>query len=763
MATTPSAPIIRNAPRASANTLEYYWFPPASDGGSPILDYQIVLTSDLGTEIYNIGGLGPYYKITGLTDAKEYFTTIAASNAIGLGATASFRPFEPGSPPPLGPSTATAVAGTQASASALVSWTPPLGYPPVPESPIFWYTIESSSSSGSDPVVKYTASGETQSNYLITGLNTNSSYFFKIRAVNCPGYSPSVATNAIQWFNPGSAKLATRIGGTATYTQSRATCDSAGNVYIIYKTGSGTGASHNIYNYSSAPVGGGTVGTTLFGTITGGDRYLVKYNSTGVCQWATIIPNATSPSEVFGAVATTDIICDASGNIYIPGAVAPATISLYSYSSGGGGGSAINTTLTATFALGGANRAFYLLKYNSSGTLTGATRATVSGGSPDIFQPYISTDSSNNVNASFAAASAGTTVTINSFNTISLGAISVTSYGTYAIPASNSVILIKYNQSLAVQWVTAIENTSVQGDYNQTANAVDSAGNVIILGRADTGKTVTIKNFSSGGSPITLTTFGTLAFTGNGHFVVKYNSSGTGIWSARTMYPGLYAIFPTVSIDSSNNIYTVVGLPNGGSSVTSTLYKSSVYSGSIYGTLTTSNGINSVITKYDSSGNILWASKIDTNGGSQTPFDAVCDSTGNLYICIGFDIAYGDTSPDIFNYTSAPSGDSAIILTKYGSIPLLAGRDSFFVKYNSNGTVAWGTRIAGAAAEITGGMCIVGGDLWVVGTFASNPVTINNFGAAPVAAGNVTLTTFGALPDVNTGSGNNLYIVKYTA
>lgn len=40
---TPSAPIIRNAPRASPNTLEYYWFTPATDGGSPITGYQINL------------------------------------------------------------------------------------------------------------------------------------------------------------------------------------------------------------------------------------------------------------------------------------------------------------------------------------------------------------------------------------------------------------------------------------------------------------------------------------------------------------------------------------------------------------------------------------------------------------------------------------------------------------------------------------------------------------------------------------------------
>lgn len=198
----PGKPVIRNAPRASPNTLEYYWFPPTSTGGNPIEGYQISLNSGAITCNIAASELSPtfgYYKVTGLTNATTYFTTIAASTINGYGPTANFRAFQPGSPPLLGPSTATAVAGTQASASAIVSWTPPLGYPPTPEATIFWYTIQSASSSLSDPVLKYTAKG-AMSNYYIKNLNVNSSYYFNIRAVNCPGYSPSVSTNIIQWF-----------------------------------------------------------------------------------------------------------------------------------------------------------------------------------------------------------------------------------------------------------------------------------------------------------------------------------------------------------------------------------------------------------------------------------------------------------------------------------------------------------------------------------------------------------------------------------
>jgi hypothetical protein len=105
---TPSAPVISNAPLASPNTLEYWWYPPTSDGGAAIEDYQLVLNP--GGLTCNVGGPGTYYKVTGLTNAQTYFTTIAASNANGLGATASFREFQPGSPPPVGVSTLSATA-----------------------------------------------------------------------------------------------------------------------------------------------------------------------------------------------------------------------------------------------------------------------------------------------------------------------------------------------------------------------------------------------------------------------------------------------------------------------------------------------------------------------------------------------------------------------------------------------------------------------------------------------------------------------------
>ena len=197
---TPSAPVISNAPLASPNTLEYWWYPPASDGGSNIQDYYLTLTSQYGTLNCNVGSPGTYYRVTGLSNATTYFTTIAASNANGLGTIASFREFQPGSPPPRGVSSLSAVAITVSTGAAVVSWTPPFGYPPVPDATIFWYVISGFTTANAlTPVLKYTAGGLTQSNYFIPGLNSNNNYYFTVRAVNCPGWSVPLSTNTITW------------------------------------------------------------------------------------------------------------------------------------------------------------------------------------------------------------------------------------------------------------------------------------------------------------------------------------------------------------------------------------------------------------------------------------------------------------------------------------------------------------------------------------------------------------------------------------
>ena len=195
MATPPSAPVITSPPLAwFPNTLEYAWQPPLSQGSAPITGYRLTLNP--GNVAYTLPANAIYYKLEGLTNALTYQTTIEATNDGGAtyGPPANFMDFQTGSPPSLAPSTVTAVSVLPDRAT--VSWTAPLS---LPDATIFWYYITGVSSNAADPMISTNAWALSQSNVFVTGLNSNSQYYFNVQAVNCPGYSPALSTNTITW------------------------------------------------------------------------------------------------------------------------------------------------------------------------------------------------------------------------------------------------------------------------------------------------------------------------------------------------------------------------------------------------------------------------------------------------------------------------------------------------------------------------------------------------------------------------------------
>lgn len=195
MAQPPSAPVIINAPNAETpNQLEYTWYPPR-DFGSPATITGYRLTINPGNLVYTMGPVTDF-KVLGLTNAQFYSATIEATNDDGLtyGPSASFMDFQTGSLPPVGPSTVTAVA--LGSDSANITWTPPRT---LPDATIFWYYIESRSTTEGDPIISTNGWAFMQNNVIVRGLNSNSTYSFNVQAVNCPGYSPIVTTNSLQF------------------------------------------------------------------------------------------------------------------------------------------------------------------------------------------------------------------------------------------------------------------------------------------------------------------------------------------------------------------------------------------------------------------------------------------------------------------------------------------------------------------------------------------------------------------------------------
>jgi len=163
------------------------------------------------------------------------------------------------------------------------------------------------------------------------------------------------------------------------------------------------------------------------------------------------------------------------------------------------------------------------------------------------------------------------------------------------------------------------------------------------------------------------TTFGTLPNNGsNDAFIVKYDSSGVGIWTTR-IGGVLIDRVNGVTVDSDNNII-VTGIYT----APTTIFDAP---GGLTGTLALPfSGINDVfVVKYDSSGVGVWATRIagtaDDTGNSIT-----VDSNNNI-IVTGF---YSSSPVTIYN---TPGGITDIA----GTLLNDGGIDAFIVKYTSNG------------------------------------------------------------------------------
>lgn len=189
MATVPGPPRIRLRANASNQALEFWWSPPASDGGSAITGYTLICTAisyshALGPSLYR-------YKVTGLTNGTKYSFYMVANNAVGPSAAAYFRTEQPGLKASV-PQTATAAADGD-NPAAIVSWTAPTSDG---GADIGWYVVKSESSTPTDPVVKICTEPWRTEGY-VGELNPASTYTFKVYAVNDPGYSPAAITNSI--------------------------------------------------------------------------------------------------------------------------------------------------------------------------------------------------------------------------------------------------------------------------------------------------------------------------------------------------------------------------------------------------------------------------------------------------------------------------------------------------------------------------------------------------------------------------------------
>ena len=230
---------------------------------------------------------------------------------------------------------------------------------------------------------------------------------------------------------------------------------------------------------------------------------------------------------------------------------------------------------------------------------------------------------------------------------------------------SVDTVILKYNSSGTRQWTVVIDSNYSKGH----GIVADTSGNTFITG-------------------YTPATFNSVSVTGGKDlFLTKYNTSGTHQWS-KLLGSTSDDVGNEIVMDSSGNLY-ITGYTEG-----------------ILDNGTTSGERDLLITKYDSSGNNLWAKQVG-NTRSEGRSIAV-DSSGNAYVA-GY--TYGDFD-----------GNSN-----------LGGADIVVVKYDTSGTKQWSYQYGTSSDDFGEGIVVdSSGNLYVTGKTSGNFYGNVNAGSSDV-------------------------------
>jgi hypothetical protein len=338
------------------------------------------------------------------------------------------------------------------------------------------------------------------------------------------------------------------------------------------------------------------------------------------------------------------------------------------------------------------------------------------GGINDDFANSICTDLSGNVyvTGSFANPSAA-------FDSIILNSA-----------GNKDVFIVKYNNAGHLLWVKSAGGLLEDAGLGICTN---SSGNVYLTGtfRSDsiTFDTITLANH---------------AVTKHDIFIVKYDSAGNALW-ANNFGGSQFDYLGGIAADINDNIL-LTGEFNSPSIAFDTIILSLV-------------GVQDLfITKFDPSGNVLWAKsarglvndtyvKTDKNGnvflvgsfGAATMFDitdtlipngfadiffAKYDSSGNF----AWVHSYGGTQADYGRGLNIDTAGNIFIIGEFGSPSIIfdtltinnaGGYDVFIAKFTESGNALWAKDIGGYTTDYSGGVTTdLEGNLYVTGTFADS-------------------------------------------
>ena len=341
--------------------------------------------------------------------------------------------------------------------------------------------------------------------------------------------------------------------------------DAAGNVYMVGTTNSNSDIA-TVGAHQTICAGGDTIGG-----FSGTDAFLVKFNSSGVRQWATYYGGSEWDYGTSCAI-------DASGNIYMIG----------------------STSSTSGIATAGAHETTvndgFLVKFNSSGVRQWGTYFEGNGNA-------CATDASGNVYIVGLTNSTSGIATAGAHQTVMSG--------------SGDAFLVKFNSSGVKQWGTYFGGASsgASGMEKGISCATDALGNVYMVGQ-----TPSTSGIATTGAHQTIYGGGSCDA-----FLVKFNSSGVMQWG--TYYGGAGVdIGYSCAKDASGNVFlagdTQQEFLPASSGMTTIGAHQSAYGGGY------SDGF---LVKFDSNGLRQWGTYY---GGSllDVSFSCATDASGNVYM-----------------------------------------------------------------------------------------------------------------------------------
>ncbi len=331
--------------------------------------------------------------------------------------------------------------------------------------------------------------------------------------------------------------------------------------------------------HSIAVDNSGNVYVTGYCTISGINRdyCTIKYNSSGVQQWAQRYNGPADSSDYGEAIAV-----DNSGNVYVTG-----------YSQGSG-----------------TNQDYCTIKYNSAGLVSWLQRYNGPGNSGD-YAKSIAIDNSGNVYVTGYSMGSGTsqdycTIKYNSSgvqqwasryngpgnNVDQASSIAVDNSGYVYVTGKTTVsetnsdyCTIKYNSSGLVSWLQTYNGPG--NDYDiANSIAIDNSGNVYVTG----------------------STFGGYS-TWEDYCTIKYNSSGVQQWAQIYIGPIDVDVANSIAVDISGNVFVTGGSMN------------------------TNWDFDYYTIKYNASGGQGWAQRYNGPGDTNDfAYSLAIDNSGNVYV-----------------------------------------------------------------------------------------------------------------------------------